>query len=58
MEGLLQYCVTRDDSCPSLHSRAPNSDKYVRSVTLIMVVKIVAVCAIGSFLFADVIITE
>lgn len=58
MEGLLQYSVTRDGLCLSLLSRAPNSDKYDRSVTLIMVVKIVAVCSIDSFLFPDVVITE
>jgi len=41
MKGLLhvfQYSLTPDALCPSRLSRAPNSDKYDRSVTVIIII--------------------
>jgi len=61
MKGLLhvlQYSLTPDASFLSRLSRAPNSDKYNRSITRTLVAKIVAVCFISGFLFPDLIITE
>ena len=46
----IKNSLTPDALCPSRLSRAHNSDKYNRLVTLTLVAKIVAVCAIGGFL--------